>query len=484
MKDFMIDIHCHPHSKAYSHAFKNPGPPYINHEDHNENNSVWWSEAATSADIQQNVNGLFGLTRFTQSDFRKCMGGRVGIVFASLNQFEKGFTNTRFINGKVTDWAIGQVTEFENARLQFVRRFLDDYFPDVVNEYEFLKSRSGQIKRIGTRTFRYQLIVNNTELEAALKKDEVDEELLIILTIEGAQSLGTGIRIGEATQNINLILNRIDQMKRWDFPPFFITFCHHFYNELCGHARSLGILKLLINQNEGMNKSFTREGIAVRDALLDTSNGKRILIDVKHMNRKSRLSYYQFIKNRNYDIPIIVSHAAITGLNRPGEDSVLGDVKRFYASDGINFYDDELVEIERSQGIFGIQLDERRVGSKRELRRLKGKIGRELLELTSRLVWRQIKHMAEVLDRHGEYAWAIQCIGSDFDGMVNPIDGFFTSEHFKFLDEFLLFHAELYVKDHIKQQMQQKRNWDISAIEIVERIMRENVLHFLENNFN
>ena len=67
--------------------------------------------------------------------------------------------------------------------------------------------------------------------------------------------------------------------------PWFVTFSHHFYNELCGHARSLRkIIGKLTNQEEGINTSFTPLGLEVLDILLDKNNGRRILIDVKHMS--------------------------------------------------------------------------------------------------------------------------------------------------------------------------------------------------------
>ena len=306
---------------------------------------------------------------------------------------------------------------------------------------------------------------------------------MVVNTIEGAQSLGTGIKLDGAYQYIDMLLDRIETIKKWKYPPFFITFTHHFYNEFCGHARSLGFLKHLLDQDFGIHRSFTAAGALVRDALLDDTNGKRILIDVKHMNRRSRMQYYEYIKNRGYDIPIIASHAAVTGQASPGQDSVLGKVKHLFASDSINFYDDELVEMERSNGLFGIQLDERRVASKRKLKEIKGKIGRDLLLATSKLVWRQIRHIAEVLDFHGEYAWALPCLGSDFDGMVDPINGFFTSAHFKNLEYFLLIHAQDYLDNEINNQMKEAMNKNITADEIVRRVLRENAMNFLEAYF-
>jgi hypothetical protein len=107
------------------------------------------------------------------------------------------------------------------------------------------------------------------------------------VSIEGAHSLGCGIDNNADFDSLN---NSITTIKSWEYPPFFITFAHHFYNELCGQAESLtSLLKKLADQSDGLNTGFTPLGEQVLRSLLDTSNGKRILIDVKHMSQKYRL---------------------------------------------------------------------------------------------------------------------------------------------------------------------------------------------------
>jgi hypothetical protein len=39
----------------------------------------------------------------------------------------------------------------------------------------------------------------------------------------------------------------------------------------------------------------------------------------------------------------------------------------------------------------------------------------------SRLVWNQVRHIAEVLDKNGRKARNTAAIGSDFDGIVDPL---------------------------------------------------------------
>jgi hypothetical protein len=67
-----------------------------------------------------------------------------------------------------------------------------------------------------------------------------------------------------------------------DNAPWFVTFSHHFYNELCGHARSLrSIIGKITDQEDRINSDFTPLGLEVLDILLDKSDGRRILIDIK-----------------------------------------------------------------------------------------------------------------------------------------------------------------------------------------------------------
>lgn len=86
-----------------------------------------------------------------------------------------------------------------------------------------------------------------------------------------------------------------------------------------GHATSFKPpINGLVNQNKGKDKGITPLGWHVIRQLLSKENGKRILIDTKHMSVASRIEYYQFIRNYNFvnpndKIPILSSHAGVNG---------------------------------------------------------------------------------------------------------------------------------------------------------------------------
>ena len=201
------------------------------------------------------------------------------------------------------------------------------------------------------------------------------------------------------------------------------------------------------------------------------------------MSRKSRLEYFELLKNYpNKNFPIIVSHGCVTGLSQPGGiHTTRISQENIFNTDDINFFDDEIIKVGRSNGLFGIQLDERRIGSKSVLRETKAIMSkRNTLYSWSKLVWNQISHIAEVLDADGQFAWGIQSLGTDFDGIIDPIDGYWTAEQIDYLDDYLLMHAYNYVKEiKLPCPLTQERNRKIDPEKIVERIMTSNALAVL-----
>jgi microsomal dipeptidase-like Zn-dependent dipeptidase len=162
------------------------------------------------------------------------------------------------------------------------------------------------------------------------------------------------------------------------------------------------------------------------------------------------------------------------------EDDLLNYGK--FQPDDINFYDNEIIRIAQSGGLFGIQFDERRVSSEIEFKKTGPKLSRrKMLFNKSKLVWNQIEHIAEVLNRNNQFAWGIQCIGSDYDGMVNPLNGFWTAEDMPLFDSYLEKHAYNFM---VSEQSEDLKDFNkIKAADIVERFMRINTRGFLKKNF-
>jgi microsomal dipeptidase-like Zn-dependent dipeptidase len=282
------------------------------------------------------------------------------------------------------------------------------------------------------------------------------------------------------------VLANLAKIKSWDFRPFFVTVAHHFWNNLCGHAKSLaGFVAQETDQSEGINTGFTDLGWKVVDALLDNTNGRRILIDIKHMSALSRRQYLQRLST-NYagqQIPIIMSHAAANGLRAMDAQVVdLKDTGPLLLAEDINFYDEEILAMARSGGIMGLQLDERRIASADTLSNTPHSLFRnKIMHYRSALLWNQVQHVAELLSSHGLFAWDCLAIGSDYDGIIDPLNAFWTEEQIPYLADYLERHAYDYMQARGPKVL--TPNNQLSAHEIVTRIFGDNANRFMQKWF-
>ena len=161
-------------------------------------------------------------------------------------------------------------------------------------------------------------------------------------------------------------------------------------------------------------------------------------------------------------------------MDDPTTDSPTG-VK--FLHDDINFYDDEILEVARTKGIFALQLDERRIANTQTLKAVKHSLFmNKIRHYRAELVWFQIQYIAELLDRNNLPAWDAIAIGSDFEGIINPLNGYLTAETMAHLEEYTERHAHNYLQSagtNLKPYNQ------INADEIVNRVFHTNGLDFL-----
>jgi microsomal dipeptidase-like Zn-dependent dipeptidase len=130
-----------------------------------------------------------------------------------------------------------------------------------------------------------------------------------------------------------------------------------------------------------------------------------------------------------------------------------------FNSADVNFYDDEILLIQQTKGFLGIQVDERILCSP-EQKQLNKKIKKrgEQLHHQAGLVWKQIRYIAELLDRNERPGWNTAAIGSDFDGLVDPPNGYWSSEDFGILEENLVHHAYHYFRYHAEERLKLEEN--------------------------
>jgi microsomal dipeptidase-like Zn-dependent dipeptidase len=479
MENNFIDLHCHPAMKPFGKSFKsNKGE---NNTNRRSKSSIWYYDPPTFFD--RALNMIVSLTKFTQADFSTLAYGGTHVVIVSLYPPEKGWVIDRLGTGHLADSLKNLVMGVGQERIDYLQQ-MPDYFTDLEMEYKFYLQLDGKEMNIEGEKCRYRIISGFDEIVP--DNDQGVKTIYVVLTIEGANVFNTGLKIMGRTTKEAEVLGNIDKVKKWEKRLFFMGLTHHFYNEICGHAKSLTSLsKISADQSEGIDSGFTELGKKVLRKLLDKSTGRRILIDVKHMSIKARNEYYTILKDEYAGefIPLIVSHGAVNGW-RSANEKVIDNQNTYgrFQEEDINFFDDELVRVAASGGIFGIQLDERRVGSKAEIKKTKGNMNRrDLLYYKARLIWNQIQHIGEILDKAGLYAWGIQSIGSDFDGMINPVDGYWTAEQMYLLESNLEKHAFNYLNSPLSGNLKPFNR--IKPGEIVDRFMHDNAYMFLQRNF-
>lgn len=479
METRFIDLHLHPAIKPLGKSFNRT--PGINNPNRNRPNSIWNYDPPGL--LEKITNIATTLTKFRQADFTSLAWGGAQVVLVSMCGLEKGFVMTKIGAKLPGDLLSNLVVGMGLKRINHVQE-MTGYFADLELEYQFYKQLDGSPVRIDGQWFQYKLVSGFQEIED--NPEAPVRTIYVILTIEGGHVFDCGLGMMNRKADPAHVLANVDRVKQWDTRLFFMGLTHHFDNELVGHAQSLsGLVSQICDQSTGLNEGFSDLGWKVLRKLLDNTQGRRVLIDLKHMSVKAREEYYRFLAEEYPDetIPLLVSHGAVTGL-KSHDDLVSGgslNSEKFQTKD-INFYDDEIIRIARSGGLFGVQFDERRLGNKQEVKESGNNLSRrKMLFQKAKLVWNQIQHIAEVLDRNNQFAWEIQCIGSDNDGMVNPLNGYWTAEEMPMLDSYLEKHAYNFINSVEARNF--KSFNQLTADEIVERFMRGNAWEFLKRNF-
>ena len=463
----IADLHCHPNLKTFGNSFsKNAG----------NKSHVWNYQPPTN--LTKLFNIISGITKFTQADFTTMAKGNVKISFVSLYPFEKGFFINKYFNNSISAVLANFITSIGFNRIRFLQNH-KDYFIDLNNEYHFFNNSCKEYKVEGN-ICKWELVSSWSGVKKNLKEGNINS---VILTIEGAHVFNSGLNIYGKETDEKEVFSNVKKIKNWEHPPFFITFAHNFNNELCGHARSLNQLGPLVNQFENINNGFSNFGLNVAKLFLNNNNQKRILIDVKHMSLKSRLEYYKIIeKEYKNTVPIIVSHGAVTGINLRGKHSSSVD-HSFFCKDDINFFDEELGNIAKTKGLFAIQMDGNRLTNKKKLKKSIFNFDlKKNYKNSAKIVWSQLQHIAEVLDAQEMDAWNTACLGSDFDGTINPLPGIWTANHLQFLANELLDLASIYLNN--KNNLKLLSNKNMNPFEVVEKFIFNNIINFLKNNYN
>jgi microsomal dipeptidase-like Zn-dependent dipeptidase len=414
----------------------------------------------------------------------------------ALGTIEKWFFNNKLGTAIVADVLEDFATQVSRPRINEIQG-IQNYFKDLQKELAYLEQVNGKVVDIDGNNYAYKIVHNFKELKAvsdlnetALQSNKDDKVIYIAIipTIEGLHVLNCGLDPARSPTNIKAdpaeVKANAVALKNHIHRPWFVTFTHHFYNELSGHSESLkGLIAKNCDQQLGIDTGFTPLGKEVLNILLDNSAGKRILVDIKHLSPVARKQFFEMRRNQYHDIPIIISHGVCNGLPVMGAThSQYPEIGSTFNDKEINFYDNEIIEMVKSNGIMGLQLDERRVANDETIKGTKHSLFRnKIMHYRSELVWKQIQYVAELLDANNLFAWGNLAIGSDYDGIVDPLNSFWTMEQYPDLKSFLERHAFNYMQNSSSRL---KNGFNkITSDVIVQNIFQNNAWKFLERWF-
>jgi microsomal dipeptidase-like Zn-dependent dipeptidase len=455
-------------------------------------------------------NGLLNTYSRCQSDFPKMASGGVRIILTSLYPIEQGFMNLFGSDGTIADAGICVYTGFPKYRVDDIQSNEHNYFDDLMSEIDMLmKNQMKLAPSVDTsRKYAYKIVNNIHEATHFINSSQGDNvHIAVIISIEGAHSLfnlpvenymqlykdgsandlkhpDTSKLLDDIKLNINIL-----KSNRYGARVFSITFAHHFYNMLCGQSISFtDLINHVFDQGEYGKQGFTELGKQV----LKEVNESGILIDTKHMSVPSRIWLYSQEKYK--DVPFISSHTGVNGY-KTMESSMEMNATHHEAHEkynnsnifnpwDINISDEEIVEIARRGGLIGISLEQRIITGRKELMKIRLM---SLIPFFGKHMWckpiyNNIVHIATVLKDNGidkADIWKNISIGSDFDGMINPVNSVNNALKYGDMEKSLV--ALLYKhrnKEHVLNGL---------TIDDMKRIARDicynNTISFLERTF-
>lgn len=552
----IFDLHAHPSFKPF-------------HDKDSEGNipdkDIWTKREPDDDEKVAFVDGLvkagveIGSVFESQIHLDAVVDGQIGSLCLALYPLERGFIQrgrrqansgplgNDFMN---FDKLLAYITGFDVSEIDKLQSNNISYFKQLKDEYQYLLDNRNITSKVHKQKetnvpYSYQLVKNHAEI-----KNIIDNELPIVpivLSIEGGHAFAEDVfdekgrfvdmvraekypnrkrYQGKFEQYSKVLLDNILEVKKWEYPPFFVTLSHHFYNHLAGHSQTFtGIITLLgwmLNQTGSIN-ALNKEGIleetsyfdlgiralgkeAIKRLLLRNGTHRSILIDVKHMSPKARLEYYNMLNEGIYKgvkIPIIYSHGAVNGRAKLSEyksDNAVARKSTFNIAD-INLFDDEINIIIESDGLIGVMIDERRIVgkklpedvniSRREFNRWKRKgENKDIVTQTCiSTIFNQIFHIIEAYaGLNQEKAWNHICLGTDYEGLINPVDLYDTAEKFKTMEEDFINHWNDRIEsmDVNNPQIQRYKNFVFGREpkDFIRKFLWKNAMDFLRKYFN
>ncbi len=499
-KNTYIDIHVNSSKKPFNS--RSIGTKY----------SLWepmFHECGTDAQRSKSAMQQFGdiVPKKSQSNLEAMVHGNIRISCLNLSPVEQPFIGTNSVltdkNKKKTIACIFGV----DANQLYLRRKEINYFKDLVENINFVRRFEHKPYMINGFEYDFTLIRNREELEEVSKNIN---KIGMLLTIEGGHALGHSIYINDAITNLEeyktLVINNIDRLKGaqplidgsdiyLDVPIIWLSLCKSYRNGFGGLANSLNkAQQSIFSKVDGVNSKESKLGVEVIERLISKTEGRRILIDIKHMSLDFRTRYYKTIERSEIlgdGIPVVCSHCGISGLSKKNalykkrdEDNKNNN---FYLSHWQqNLSSEDIGKIYGSRGLIGITLDKKVLGGQLAIAEINETLPNTVQRRRScvKLLVANMLSIVKII-RDGT-AWDMIAIGSDFDEMAEPLDSYKSAEDLPqlaldiqhFLERPEAIH-NLFTEEDIRELM-----FDLTPEQITAKVMTLNAYNFISRNID
>jgi len=410
------------------------------------------------------------------------------------------------------DQLLSKIVSFDYTKLRQVKSETYDYWSKLNDEYQMYLKDNNVVHRIRKDLcdeMAYYLKQTGQErelikegkyviIDACNTIQDDPDYIQVVLNLEGMHALGMDHDLKPVSREV--LLNRIKQIKERT-PIFSITLSHHFYNGICGHTRSIPVFLRsfrLINQEYMMYEPFNELGKEVLLYLLsikpegdhyvdDPNAGRRILVDIKHLSVLARMELYDIVQKYNEcnpatAIPIMASHVGYSGetfadlvANRDKEQK--GKFKNGYNSWGINLGKEEIATLVATGGMIGLCFEQNIMGIKSLPK------GKTWIDV----VGGHILEMAELsTNKHVQTDnnfWDCISFGTDFDGIINPVDDYSSALTFpKLRADLIGYFAKVFqAKGSKRYHVPAEYEGRIEAL--VDKVCYGNIYQFVKKHF-
>jgi microsomal dipeptidase-like Zn-dependent dipeptidase len=477
--DFYADIHLHPTLKSF--LVKDLQSPW---------------QSTNQVPLSQRLRRSM---RITQSDFSALLEGGVRVIGLSLHSLER-YTLSKLLTSPRL------MSQFLRMDLKRLRQIVASRpFRILEAEMAFLKenlqSPDGQAQAV--------IVKNYDELIQTLASPN---KLAIILSVEGAHNLGFEYvdsvfpHAGQKVNITNIVLEgaeefsealveeRVRYMKQNHI--FMLTLNHFVFNQLASMPKAVelsGIGKrILHNPIRSLSKLGDYRGLTFLGYfMVERCMENNIILDLKHCDAVTRQQIYSIAAR--YQKPVVGSHIACSGrrtnfyahkLLKKAEDTFEDRQKsELFNPWDLNFHDDDIVAIHRLGGLLGLILDRRVLSSVKAFEQAR-KTGNWL-----QLFFNQIDHIYRVVTEAGfppQTAFDSICIGSDFDGFIEPIPNVTHAAEFRYRPERdgHTLRLDNGLVDYFTRNYARYQASGLSPETIKNKILRDNVMAFLKKNFH